>query len=96
MLQSALAQVRQAMREVQFAEDQLFEANLEASRARTIIRENGFADILQQKNCIGIKITQLNCSSHFLVSNNLGYSHNTARYSATVPGGLINFSIILD
>ena len=67
MLQAAIARARQAMREVRIVEDQLFEADLEASRARTIIKDNGFADVLQRKDCIGIKITQSNCSSHFLV-----------------------------
>ena len=69
MLQAAITRARQAMREVRIVEDQLFEADLEASRARTIIKENGFADVLQRKDCIGIKITRSNCSSHFLVFN---------------------------
>ena len=59
MLQDALAQVQQAMREVQIVEDELLEADLQAGRARTIIRNSGFADVLQQKNrTIGIKIVK--------------------------------------
>ena len=66
MLQAALAQAQQALREVRIVEDQLFEADIQAGRARTIIRNSGFADILQRKNCIGIKITESNCLSHSL------------------------------
>lgn len=63
MLQDVLAQARQAMKEVQIVEDQLFEADLQASRARTIIKKSGFADVLQKKNFVGIRITESNCSS---------------------------------
>jgi hypothetical protein len=67
MLQAALAQVQHAMREVQTVEDQIFEADIQAGRARTIIRKCGFADILQRKNCKGIiKITESNCTSYSL------------------------------
>lgn len=66
MLQAALAHVRQAMREVQIVEDQLLEADLQTGRARTIIKKSGFADVLRRKNCIGIKVTESNCASHFL------------------------------
>jgi hypothetical protein len=52
MLQDVLAQARQAMKEVQIVEDQLFEADLQASRARTIIKKSGFADVLQKKNFV--------------------------------------------
>ena len=61
MSQAALDQARQAMREVQIAEDQLYEANLQVGRARSTIKESGFADILQRKSCIGIKVTESNC-----------------------------------
>lgn len=66
MLQTALAHARRAMREVTMAEDQLLEADLRVGRARTIIKESGFADVLHRKNCIGIRITESNCSSHSL------------------------------
>jgi hypothetical protein len=47
MLHTALDHAHQALREVQIAEDQLFEADLLAGRARTIIKKSGFADVLQ-------------------------------------------------
>jgi hypothetical protein len=59
-LQIALAQVRKAMKEVQIVEDQLFEADLEAGRARNAIKNSGFGDVLLQKNCSGILITESN------------------------------------
>ena len=63
MLQDVLARARQVAKEVGIIEDQLFEADLQASRARTIIKKSGFADVLQKKNWVGIKITESNCSS---------------------------------
>lgn len=62
-LQAALDQARQAMREVQIIEHQLFEADLQAGRARIIIKKSGFGDVLLQRNFTGIKITESNCVS---------------------------------
>lgn len=95
-LEVAQAHARRAMREVQNVEDRLFEADLQAGKARTIIRECGFADVLHRKNSLGIKITESNCSSFsvFIVPG-CSHWHHTGRHFASVPGGL-NFSIILD
>ena len=65
-LQAALDQARQAMREVQIIEHQLFEADLQAGRARLIIKKSGFGDVLLQKIFRGITITKSNCASYFL------------------------------
>lgn len=68
-LQAALALAQKAMREVRTVEDQLFEADIEAGRARTIIQKCGFADILQRKSCKAIqvvKITETNGMSYSL------------------------------
>lgn len=63
-MQAALAQAQRAMREVTNAEDQSFEVDLQAGRARTIIKKSGFADVLQRKNCVGIKITESNIQTN--------------------------------
>ena len=75
-LEATQAQACQAMKEVQVIEDRLLEANLQAGKARAIIRECGFTDVLLQKNFIGIKITESNCSS-FSLSIVPNYSHHT-------------------
>jgi hypothetical protein len=67
MLQAALAEARRAMREVTNAEDRLLEADLQVGRARTIIKKCGFASVLERKNCIGVKITESNCSFFFYI-----------------------------
>ena len=45
-LNPALPHAQQAMKDVQDAEDQLHEADLQAGRAWYIIKKNGFPDIL--------------------------------------------------
>lgn len=69
------------MREVQIAEDQLLEADLQAGRAWTIIKKSGFADVLRQTNHIGIKVTESKCSSQSLYLI-FGHSHHTAKHTA--------------
>jgi hypothetical protein len=95
-LEAAQAHARQAMREVQNVEDQLFEADRQAGKARTIIKECGFADVFRRKNSI-IKITESNCSSFsvFIVPG-CSHWHHTGRHFASVPAGGLNFSVVLD
>jgi hypothetical protein len=83
-LQVALAQARKAMNEVQKVEEKLFEADLQAGRARTIIKKSGFADVLRRKNSI-IQITESNCMSHSLYLMLLASTHIIQLVDALQP-----------
>ena len=76
MLQVALAQARKAMNEVQKVEEKLFEADLQAGRARTIIKKSGFGDVLRRKNSM-IHITESNCMSRSFYLMFLASTHIT-------------------